>query len=386
MPARRLLPLLATIVLMLSAPVGAQSNKQPDEEKARAQLEKLQAEISSISRQISNEKNRKNTLQGQLREAEVTLGKLQKKISQNERELERSRQQLANMNARQQALASSRDEQQALIARELRAAYQLGRQGQLKVLLNQEDPNTLSRVLAYYRYFFQARNRHIEKYREILAELDELEPGIRKVTAELAQTREILEKQYQNLVKAKQTRELAVTKLLASIKDKGSQLKQMERDQRELERLLEAIEQAVVNLTMPENYKAFTAARGTMPWPVPGRASHRFGKPRNAGKMRWQGVTIPAKEGTEVSAIHHGRVVYADWLRGSGLLLIIDHGDDYMSLYAHNQSLLRDVGEWVTAGTAISTAGSSGGQDSSAVYFEIRYKGKPTNPASWCRR
>jgi len=386
MPARRLLPLLATIVLMLSAPVGAQSNKQPDEEKARAQLEKLQAEISSISRQISNEKNRKNTLQGQLREAEVTLGKLQKKISQNERELEQSRQQLANMNARQQALASSRDEQQALIARELRAAYQLGRQGQLKVLLNQEDPNTLSRVLAYYRYFFQARNRHIEKYREILAELDELEPGIRKVTAELAQTREILEKQYQNLVKAKQTRELAVTKLLASIKDKGSQLKQMERDQRELERLLEAIEQAVVNLTMPENYKAFTAARGTMPWPVPGRASHRFGKPRNAGKMRWQGVTIPAKEGTEVSAIHHGRVVYADWLRGSGLLLIIDHGDDYMSLYAHNQSLLRDVGEWVTAGTAISTAGSSGGQDSSAVYFEIRYKGKPTNPASWCRR
>jgi len=386
MPARRLLPLLATIVLMLSAPVGAQSNRQPDEEKARAQLEKLQAEISSISRQISNEKNRKNTLQGQLREAEVTLGKLQKKISQNERELEQSRQQLANMNARQQALASSRDEQQALIARELRAAYQLGRQGQLKVLLNQEDPNTLSRVLAYYRYFFQARNRHIEKYREILAELDELEPGIRQVTAELAQTREILEKQYQNLVKAKQTRELAVTKLLASIKDKGSQLKQMERDQRELERLLEAIEQAVVNLTMPENYKAFTAARGTMPWPVPGRASHRFGKPRNAGKMRWQGVTIPAKEGTEVSAIHHGRVVYADWLRGSGLLLIIDHGDDYMSLYAHNQSLLRDVGEWVTAGTAISTAGSSGGQDSSAVYFEIRYKGKPTNPASWCRR
>jgi len=386
MPARRLLPLLATIVLMLSAPVGAQSNRQPDEEKARAQLEKLQAEISSISRQISNEKNRKNTLQGQLREAEVTLGKLQKKISQNERELEQSRQQLANMNARQQALASSRDEQQALIARELRAAYQLGRQGQLKVLLNQEDPNTLSRVLAYYRYFFQARNRHIEKYREILAELDELEPGIRKVTAELAQTREILEKQYQSLVKAKQTRELAVTKLLASIKDKGSQLKQMERDQRELERLLEAIEQAVVNLTMPENYKAFTAARGTMPWPVPGRASHRFGKPRNAGKMRWQGVTIPAKEGTEVSAIHHGRVVYADWLRGSGLLLIIDHGDDYMSLYAHNQSLLRDVGEWVTAGTAISTAGSSGGQDSSAVYFEIRYKGKPTNPASWCRR
>jgi len=386
MPAWFLLSLWAAITLMLPLPGSAQSNSQLEEKEARAQLEKLQDEIKSISRQISNEKNRKNTLQGQLREAEVTLGKLQKEISQNERALEKSRRQLADLNARQQSLAMARDEQQALIARELRAAYQIGRQGQLKVLLNQEDPNTLSRVLAYYNYFYQARSKHIDKYREILAELKELEPNIQRVTSELAQTRQILEKQYQNLVRAKKSRQLAVATLLASIANKGSQLKQMEQDQHELERLLDAIEQAVVNLKMPENYKPFTAARGTMPWPISGRASHRFGKSRNAGKMRWQGVTIPAKEGTEVSAIHHGRVVYADWLRGSGLLLIIDHGDDYMSLYAHNQSLLREVGEWVTAGTAISTVGSSGGQDSSAMYFEIRYKGKPTNPANWCRR
>jgi septal ring factor EnvC (AmiA/AmiB activator) len=101
--------------------------------------------------------------------------------------------------------------------------------------------------------------------------------------------------------------------------------------------------------------------------------------------MRWQGVTIPAREGTSVKAIHHGRVVYADWLRGSGLLVIIDHGDGYMSLYAHNQSLLREVGEWVSAGTPISTVGNSGGQEQSALYFEIRHQGKPTNPSQWCK-
>ena len=101
--------------------------------------------------------------------------------------------------------------------------------------------------------------------------------------------------------------------------------------------------------------------------------------------MRWQGVNIPAKEGTTVRSIHHGRVVYADWLRGSGLLLIIDHGDGYMSLYAHNQSLLRDVGEWVSAGTPVATVGDSGGQAKAALYFEIRYQGKPTDPARWCR-
>jgi len=377
---------LAALALVLPLTVNAAPEGQSDEEQARAQLEQLQGEIKKISRQISSEKNRKNSLQGQLREAEVTLGALQKDIAVNKLELQKSRKRLAELKARQLKLTKSRDQQQELIARELRAAYQMGRQGQLKVLLNQEDPNTLARAIAYYRYFYRARNEHIEKYREILAELEKLEPGIASATSELEDRGNTLVQQQKNLARAKETRELAVKNLLASIRDKGGKLKQMEQDELDLEQLLEALEQAVVNLTMPENYKAFSDARGSMPWPVSGRASHRFGNSRNAGKMRWLGVTIPAKEGTRVAAIHHGRVVYADWLRGSGLLIIIDHGDDYMSLYAHNQSLLRDVGEWVSAGTDISTVGSTGGRDTAALYFEVRYKGKPTNPASWCRR
>ena len=377
-----ILPLLLAVTLLL--PLSG--NAKTDEEKTRAQLEQLQGDIKKISRQISSEKSRKNTLQDQLRKAEVTLGALQKDIAKTEKALGQSRAQLSELNARQRQLKKSRDEQRELIARELRAAYQTGQQGQLKVLLNQEDPNTLARAIAYYRYFYQARNKHIDKYREILVELEQLEPAILGVTQQLESSRNALKKEQQNLVQAKASRELAVSKLQTSIRNKGGKLKQMEQNQRELEELLEAIEQAVVNLKMPENYKAFSAAKGSMPWPISGRASHRFGKSRNEGKMRWQGVTIPAKEGTKVAAIHHGRVVYADWLRGSGLLIIIDHGEGYMSLYAHNQSLLRDVGEWVSAGASISTVGSTGGRDSSALYFEVRSKGKPTNPASWCRR
>ncbi len=377
-----ILPLLLAVTLLLPLSGHAKT----DEEKTRAQLEQLQGDIKKISRQISSEKSRKNTLQDQLRKAEVTLGALQKDIAKTEKALGQSRAQLSELNARQRQLEKSRDEQRELIARELRAAYQTGQQGQLKVLLNQEDPNTLARAIAYYRYFYQARNKHIDKYREILVELEQLEPAILGVTQQLESSRNALKKEQQNLVQAKASRELAVSKLQTSIRNKGGKLKQMEQNQRELEELLEAIEQAVVNLKMPENYKAFSAAKGSMPWPISGRASHRFGKSRNEGKMRWQGVTIPAKEGTKVAAIHHGRVVYADWLRGSGLLIIIDHGEGYMSLYAHNQSLLRDVGEWVSAGASISTVGSTGGRDSSALYFEVRSKGKPTNPASWCRR
>lgn len=379
-------PAILSLLLAVTLLLPLSGHAKTDEEKTRAQLEQLQGDIKKISRQISSEKSRKNTLQDQLRKAEVTLGALQKDIAKTEKALGQSRAQLSELNARQRQLEKSRDEQRELIARELRAAYQTGQQGQLKVLLNQEDPNTLARAIAYYRYFYQARNKHIDKYREILVELEQLEPAILRATEQLESSRNALKKEQQNLVQAKESRELAVSKLQASIRDKGGKLKQMERDQRELEELLDAIEQAVVNLKMPENYKAFSAAKGAMPWPISGRASHRFGKSRNEGKMRWQGVTIPAKEGTKVAAIHHGRVVYADWLRGSGLLIIIDHGEGYMSLYAHNQSLLRDVGEWVSAGASISTVGSTGGRDSSALYFEVRSKGKPSNPASWCRR
>ena len=362
-------------------PVHAQSDQQETREK----LEQLRVEIKDISREISTEKSRKNSLQGQLREAEVGLGVLQKDIAANERELHKSRLHLAELKARQLELIKSREQQQALVARELRAAYQMGHQGQLKILLNQENPNTLARAIAYYRYFFQARNKHIEIYREILAELDELEPGIAKATAELEKRGETLKKQRKELIHATRNREIAVKNLVASITQKGGKLKQMAQDQLRLEQLLEAIEQAVVDLKMPQNYRAFSEAKGTMPWPISGRASHRFGNARNAGKMRWLGVTIPAKEGTNIAAIHHGRVVYSDWLRGSGLLIIIDHGDDYMSLYAHNQSLLRDVGEWVSAGTVIGTVGNTGGQNKTGLYFEVRYQGKPTNPAAWCR-
>ena len=174
-----------------------------------------------------------------------------------------------------------------------------------------------------------------------------------------------------------------MSELKDSISSKSAQLKQKEEDRKQLEELLRTIEKAIIDLQVPANSAPFKSARGNMPWPIKGKPSNQFDRPRNEGKMRWQGITIPAKEGASVQAIHHGRVVYAGWLRGSGLLLIIDHSDGYMSLYAHNESLLREVGEWVSAGTPVSTVGNTGGEDQAALYFEIRHKGKPINPAQW---
>jgi septal ring factor EnvC (AmiA/AmiB activator) len=377
----RLLCQLLILVLLLAGAVCG----EPDEQETRGKLEKLQAEIKRISREISADSERKNSIQQELRTAEVELGRLQRDTAANERAITASEEELSSLQQQRGELEQARDEQQARIALELKTAWQLGQQSQVKVLLNQESPHTVARAMAYYRYFFQARNELVANYRATLLQLQQLAERIAATLDQLAGQQATLEEQKAQLVTAQATRAKTLAKLNDSIHSKAEELKQMEQNRRELENLIAAIEKAVADLEVPDDYQPFKSARGKMPWPLGGKRANSYGRPRNEGKMRWQGVTIPAKEGAQVAAIHHGRVVYADWLRGSGLLMIVDHGDGYMSLYAHNQTLLREVGEWVGAGTPISTVGNSGGQERSALYFEIRHQGKPTNPAGWCK-
>jgi murein hydrolase activator len=374
------------LLVLLVSGLPYASVAQHDEEETREKLQELEADIKNITEEMSDASSRQTELQEQLRQAEVELGALQRKIADNKKALESGAQELVALQERSGELAQARDKQQARIAQELKTAWQMGRQGEVKILLNQENPHTVARSLGYYRYFFKARNTRLEQYRATLRELAELQQHIDATQSDLAARGDTLQQQLADLTKAQDNRQLAMEELRTDISSISSQLKQKEQDRKKLEEILRTIEEAVVELELPSNFASFQSAKNQMPWPVDGKPSNQFDRPRNDGKMRWQGVTIPAKEGTTVKAIHHGRVVYADWLRGSGLLLIVDHGDGYMSLYAHNESLLREVGEWVTAGTPISTVGNSGGEEQSALYFEIRHNGKPTNPANWCKQ
>jgi septal ring factor EnvC (AmiA/AmiB activator) len=373
------------LLMLLSTVLPPPGLAQSDEEKTRGELRELEADIKRITSEITADTNRQSELQAQLRDTEKALGALQREIREKQRALQAGREQLAALEQRHGEQEEARDRQQARIALELKTAWKLGRQGQLKVLLSQESPHTVARSLAYYRYFFEARNELLEQYRQTLRELAELQQRIETTVAELDEQRRSLEEREADLTAAQDRHKEVVARLADSISSKSAQLKQKEQDRKRLEDLLRAIEEAVVNLDVPRDYQAFESARGGMPWPVKGKPSNQFDRPRNEGKMRWQGLTIPAVQGTVVRAIHHGRVVYADWLRGSGLLLIIDHGDGYMSLYAHNESLLREVGEWVATGDPVSTVGNSGGEHDYALYFEIRHDGKPVNPSKWCR-
>jgi murein hydrolase activator len=370
---------------LLLVGLSHQCQAQTDEEKTREQLQLLEVDIQRITSEISDASNRHNKLQQHLGKAEVELGALQRKIAENQQALEAGAKELSELEQQRSEREKARDRQQARIALELKTAWQMGRQGELKILLNQENPHTVARSLGYYRYFFQARNTLLEQYRKTLRELEELQLRIDNTLVELKSRGQTLAEQQADLTTAQGKQKLALAELNDSISTKSAQLKQKEQDRKQLEDLLRAIEKAIVDLQVPANYAAFKSAQGKMPWPLDGKPSNLFNRPRNEGKMRWQGITIPAQEGATVRAIHHGRVVYADWLGGSGLLLIIDHGDSYMSLYAHNETLLREVGEWVTADTPVSTVGNTGGEEQAALYFEIRHNGKPIDPSKWCK-
>ena len=380
----RLSKLVLLAVLPLLACIGLA--QQDEEAEARDKLARLQRDIRNLSEDLKADLATRSTLRDALRQSEEAIGRIRREIGETRARLDMGAQQLSRLRSQRQELLVARGRQEESINRELQTAYQIGKQAQLRILLNQEDPARLARAMAYYDYFYQARQAEIRDYLQIIERIDTITPEIVEVQEELAANRSTLADQEAELLASQRRREIDLDKLNAGIKDKDRRLQKMGRDREELERLLEVIEQAVAELEVPEDYQAFVSLKGTMPWPVEGRPSNRFGTRRGQGSLRWQGLVIPGAEGEAVNAIHHGRVVFADWFRGSGLLLIVDHGDGYMSLYAHNESLLRDVGEWVSAGSAIATVGNSGGLADSALYFEIRENGKPVNPSSWLKR
>lgn len=373
-------PLLLGCLLLLSTPsILAENSKQQ-------QLDQLNTEMQSLKKLLTQFKSTRSSLQNDLRSSEVKIGKLQTKIKSIGRELNHQQRRLGELHSERQQLKTAQKQQQKHIEQQILAAYQVGQQKKLKVLLNQEDPEKVSRSLNYYDYFNRARSEQIQQYINIISELDTIEPKISQATENLSNARQSLLLEHKKLLGNKTQRKNNLAKINAAIKNKDQQLRKTAKDRAELEQLLATMEQTIANISIPGDYRPFKVLKGELPWPVAGKPSNRFGGRRSGSDIRWKGLSIPAREGVNVKAIHHGRVIFADWLRGSGLLVIVDHGDGYMSLYAHNQSLLRQTGEWVKTGEAIATVGNSGGQANANLYFEIRHNGKPTDPRKWCKR
>jgi murein hydrolase activator len=401
-----------------------------DRSQTQQQIEATRQDIAELKKVLTQLQQARADVQKDLRGTEVEMGKLQKQVDALEQQLKDTEGELQRLETQKKKLQSSRLEQQKLIGIQARAAYQSGRQEYLKLLLNQQNPEQFARTLTYYDYLSKARLDQLKAFNETLRQLAQVEKDIQLQQAQLLAQQGNLDEQRAQLDSVRKDRQAALAKLNDDYKARDQKLQQRQQDQADLQKVLATIEEtlarqareaeearrkallaqqeeerkqreaAQASNTPPPPRKAqpqvsvrtgetfggaFAAARGKLPWPVDGRLLARFGETRDDERTRWDGVMIGAAAGSAVHAVHGGRVVFADWLRGAGLLVILDHGDGYLSLYGHNQTLLKSAGDVVKAGEAISTVGTSGGQDTPALYFAIRQQGRATDPAQWCR-
>jgi len=378
---RGLLALLLTawlIPLCQAADDGLEAKTQ--------QLNQVKQRIQSVHQQMLSTESQRDVQNRALQETEEKIGLIARRVRVTDQSLQRQQRQLADLEAERGDARLKLDKHQATLERQIRAAYAMGRQEKVKILLNQQDPAVVSRVMVYYDYFNQARIAQMSMIKKSLQELNRIEREIAQEEQRLQQLQAKNNNEQQQLEAAQQGRLQIIATLDRQLQDKGQELDNLKSDESQLQSLISNIQQALSDLPLdPAAHEPFSTRKGKLPWPSSGRLVATFGSRRDVGKLKWDGVMIAAPEGREVRAIHHGRVAFADWLRGFGLLLIIDHGDGYMSLYGHNQSLFKETGEWVEPGEVIAQVGNSGGRTSSGIYFGIRHNGAPENPIKWCK-
>lgn len=347
-------------------------------------LQALESEISNFKEMLDKTSGEKSNLERNLESNEKNINNLLKKIQNIESELTKGGDRIGRLLDEEKELQRAKSEQQQYIANQIRAAHKIGKQAYLKVLLNQEDPYQISRMLTYYDYFNRARAEQIEVYNRTILQLQNVAKLIDWENQALANNRVKLQLERSELVLLQVEKRKVLVALNSEISATGMEIEKLVADRRQLEQLIQRIHAGISNLPAPADVVPFESLKGQLLLPVDGQISHRYGNKRNAGRLRWSGVLISAAEGEPVYAVHYGRVVFSDWLRGFGLLMIINHGQGYMSLYGHNQVLYRETGDWVTAGEIIAAVGDSGGQNKPGLYFEIRVAGKTADPQLWC--
>ncbi|MDX1370603.1 murein hydrolase activator EnvC [Pseudomonas sp.] len=410
---------LLTLIFLACLLTPAFADEKAD---AQKQLEAARSDVAELKKLLEKLQQDKSGVQKDLRKTETEMGELEKQVEELQKGLKDGEVEIQRLNQEKKKLHDARLEQQRLIGIQARAAYQSGRQEYLKLLLNQQNPEKFSRTLTYYDYLSEARMEQLATFNETLRQLANVEQEIVNQQNQLLEDKGALDARAEQLAQARKERQLALAKLNQEYSARDQKLKARQQEQAQLARVLKTIEATLARqareaeqarqralIAAREQQRNSTAAasnpgsgpqvssgstyggpfaqaRGKLPWPVDGRLVARYGTPRGAdARTKWDGVLIGASAGSQVRAVHGGRVVFADWLRGAGLLVILDHGNGYLSLYGHNQSLLKDAGDVVNAGEPIATVGTSGGQDTPALYFAIRQQGRPSDPAQWCR-
>ncbi|WP_027848354.1 murein hydrolase activator EnvC family protein [Marinospirillum minutulum] len=380
---RRFALVATLLVSLLAANLALAANPSAQEEVSEQQLKALRKDISKLQGWLTEARGEHSQLENRLRETEVQIGQLVSRIAENSNEAAELEQRLMRLRSEQRSLQTQLDQQAGYLRQQIRSAYAMGRQEYLKVLLNQQEPDRVARLLRYYDYINKKRTEQIEEYLGTARQLSVVQSEIITRGKTLEQVRRSLQNRRSELLAEQKKRQAVVKQLSQEIAGRGDELKKLLADQKRLEQLLEAVTEAIIKLPPPRDASPFPQMRGKLPWPIKGRVLSAYGSKQYNNRLTSHGMLIQAREGDAVRSIHGGRVVFADWLRGFGFMLIIDHGEGYMSLYGYNQTLNKQPGDWVHGGEVIATAGSTGGQQNNGLYFEIRSDGQPLDPISW---
>jgi len=373
------------IIWLILGGSTALAGEQLTQAEAESRLKHLKTEIGKLKKNLENNRQAYSKEQKLLKAADLEIqasALTLRKLDSSRLEHEQS---LARLHDEREDYLGSLDRRKAELANQIMAAYRLGRESRLKLILNQDSPATLSRTLAYYDYFSRSQARQIQELRQVLQTLDQMQAKINTELSGLDVVQRNQQVALDDIKKQREERQVITDSLSSRIDADKARLTELQQNRKDLEALLETLSDALADISADlGKRRGPKELKGKLPMPVKGPVKFAYGQVRSVG-LSWQGWLISAASGSEVNNIAYGRVAFSDWLRGYGLLMIIDHGDGFMSLYGNNESLLHEVGDWIEPGAAISTVGSSS-QSGAGLYFEIRKNGKALDPAAWLKR
>lgn len=373
-------PAWLLLALLMALPAAAGTEATP------AQLEALKREIGQIDRWLRKAEQDRSALERELVNTEQAINRLIRERRELQAKAREQTRELAALKEREGELTARLDRQRDSLRQQIRQAWMAGDTPAVKVLLNEVDPQRVARTMTYYEYLSKDAVARLDAFNATLEELRQTRQQALASQTRLKGLEQEVSSRQDELQQRRQQRRQTLAALEAEIDDRQSERARLTADRERLEKLLREVQEAIASIPSPNESKPFKALRAKLPWPAHGKVARRYGESLAQGKLRHNGLLIATRDESEVRAVHYGRVVFANWLRGFGLMTIIDHGDGYMSLYGNNSSLLASPGDWVAAGETIALAGESGGGDETGVYFEIRHRGKPQNPQSWLAR
>ena len=345
-------------------------------------VNKLSNEIFNLKKSLAGHGETQASLNNQLQETELSLAKIISKIKVFEKNIGTLNLRIEKLNKQKNNLTTSLKKQKSLIKNYIEFLHLQGVEEPIKLILNQQNPKNINRILEYYNYFINARNEKINDYREKIKELNIIQESISNQKIELIKNRSELKEKKSSFLSLQSARTLTIKKLNSKIHTSQLKLALYNNQKASLENLLRKKAYALNNFPSAFSKNNFYGSKGKLPWPVNVNPSNKYDLKSNSS-MHSKGWLLKTNSGSPVRVVHDGKIVFANYLKGHGLLIIVNHGDGFMTLYAHNQFLLKKMGDWVLKGENIARVGNTGGLDEHALYFEVRKNGKPTNPKFW---